>query len=69
MPQMETKNYITPLGHQKIREELLHLLDKRASKRSSKSFIGPLVMGIALKTVIISMVKKDYGKLIVESDF
>ena len=28
MPQMETKNYITPLGHQKIREELLHLLDK-----------------------------------------
>lgn len=24
---MESKNYITPLGHQKIREELLHLLD------------------------------------------
>lgn len=24
---METKNYITPLGHQKIREELLSLLD------------------------------------------
>ncbi|SMC31044.1 transcription elongation factor GreB [Polynucleobacter kasalickyi] len=24
---METKNYITPLGYQKIREELLHLLN------------------------------------------
>jgi transcription elongation factor GreB len=24
---METKNYITPLGYEKIREELLHLLN------------------------------------------
>jgi transcription elongation factor GreB len=27
MPQMEKKNYITPAGHQKIKDELLYLLD------------------------------------------
>jgi transcription elongation factor GreB len=27
MPQTDAKNYITPTGHQRLREELLHLLD------------------------------------------
>jgi len=27
MPQMEKKNYITPAGHQRIKDELLYLLD------------------------------------------
>jgi len=27
MPQMEKKNYITPKGHQRIKDELLYLLD------------------------------------------
>ena len=27
MPQMEKKNYITPIGHQRLKDELLHLLD------------------------------------------
>ena len=27
MPQTDAKNYITPTGHQRLREELLHLLN------------------------------------------
>ena len=65
---MNTKNYITPNGHQRLKDELLHLLDVErpeivkivhwAASNGDRSENGDYIYG-----------KKGCEKLIVVSDF
>jgi hypothetical protein len=58
-----TKNYMTPAGHKRIKDELLHLIDRKWYA----SCIGPLPTATVRKTAITSTANAACAKSIAAS--